>query len=102
MLDAYLSPGHVAHPEFGCVLAALGAEGTHSTGPVRKAFAEVARGFLRLVDRQARPKGRDGGISDAALETASRMIGAMVLARLVDDEKLSGRILSAARHAGIG
>lgn len=98
MLAAYLSPGHAAHPEQGCVLAALGAEGVHTSGSVRRSFAEVARGFLRLVDRRLRPRARGAAPGDEALATASRMIGALILARLVDDQRLSRRILAAGRR----
>lgn len=97
MLAAYLSPEHADHPEYGCVLAALGAEGAHQSGGVRRAFASTARGFLRLVHEKLHPRRRSEAPSDEALVTAARMVGAVVLARLVDDEPLARRILAAAR-----
>lgn len=96
-LRRYLSDGHVAHPEQGCVVAALGAEGGHQPAPVRRAFAEVARGLLRLVDKKLHPTRTSRAPSDEALRLAATMVGAVVLARLVDDEALAGRILKAAR-----
>jgi TetR/AcrR family transcriptional repressor of nem operon len=99
MLDAYLSPEHAAHPEFGCVLAALGTEGAHQPPTLRRAFARTARGFLDLVHAKLHPHSRSDAPSDEALATASRMIGAVVLARLVQDEALSKRILAVARTA---
>lgn len=100
-LRKYLSEGHVAHPEQGCVVAALGSEGAHQSAPVRHAFAEVARGLLRLVEKKLRPKQKAPTPSDDALRLASTMVGAIVLARLVDDPSLSERILHAARAAHV-
>lgn len=99
MLSAYLSEAHAQHPEAGCVLAALGTEGRKQPMPVRRVFGEVARGFVRLVDRQLRRKKTTAEPSDEALRLSAQMIGAVVLARLVDDEPLKRRILVAARSA---
>jgi TetR/AcrR family transcriptional repressor of nem operon len=95
--DAYLSTEHALHPEHGCVVAALGAEGARQTGGVRRAFAEIGRGFLRQVERRLHPRAAKGQLSDEALATASRMVGAIMLARLVDDDALAERILAAAK-----
>ncbi|HVZ71318.1 MAG TPA: TetR/AcrR family transcriptional regulator [Polyangia bacterium] len=97
-IDSYLSKDHVLHPEVGCVVAALGAEGARQKGPVRRVFAEIGRGFLRLVEKSLHPAATaKSRLSDEALATASRMVGAIMLARLVDDEALAERILAAAR-----
>ena len=99
VLAAYLSPEHVASPGGGCVLAALGAEAAHSgSRRVRRAFAAAARGFLAYVQRVVAPSSRRGP-DDGALVVASQMIGAVVLARLVDDAALSARILKSVRRA---
>jgi TetR/AcrR family transcriptional regulator, transcriptional repressor for nem operon len=103
--DRYLSPDHVRHPELGCVIAALGMEGARQRGPVRRAFADSALRLLRGVERRLHPKstqaglsgGRSDGLSDQALATASQMVGAVVLARLVRDEALAHRLLESAR-----
>lgn len=97
MLGAYLSPEHVENPEGGCVLAALGSEARFQSAPVRDAFAEAARGLLRLVEKQLHPKSPAGRVSEDALSLAAQMVGAVVLARLVDDPQLSNRILTAAK-----
>ena len=98
-LDRYLSKGHLDHPEEGCVLAALGTDGARQPARVRKAFAHVARGFLRLTERKLHPRRRSDTVSDEALARAATMVGAVVLARLVQDSSLSERILAAARSA---
>jgi hypothetical protein len=91
--------GHVEHPEEGCVVAALGTDGPRQAPPVRKAFAEVARGLLRLVERKLHRDRPARALSNEALRVASTMVGAVVLARLVDDPKLADRILRAARES---
>lgn len=99
-LDKYLSKEHLLHPEVGCVVAALGAEGARQKGPMRRVFAEIGRGFLRVVERSLHPEASaKGRLSDEALATASRIVGAIMLARLVDDEALAERILAAAKAA---
>lgn len=116
MLAAYCSMEHAAAPGAGCVLAALGTEAAHQpAGPVRAAFAASARGFLQHVTRVLRasrhglrgqPAAQQRGgataalaqVDDEALMIASRMLGAVVLARLVDDERLAARLLAAARQ----
>ncbi|MEZ4409293.1 MAG: helix-turn-helix domain-containing protein [Polyangiales bacterium] len=100
-LDRYLSMGHVAHPEEGCVIAALGADGARAEGAPRRAFSEAAKGLLRHV--YARRTGRrDGALDDASLALAAAMVGAVVLARLVDDDALAARILKAVRETQRG
>jgi AcrR family transcriptional regulator len=96
-LERYLSKSHLEHPEKGCVLAALGADGVRQRPRVRAAFAEIARGFLHLTQRKLPDRGRSGALSDEALARAATMVGAVVLGRLVDDAALAERILSAAR-----
>jgi TetR/AcrR family transcriptional repressor of nem operon len=99
MLDRYLSEAHAKHPEVGCVIAALGTQARTQAPPVRRVFGEVARGFVRLVDRQLRRKRAVAEPSDEALLLSAQMIGAVVLARLVDDDTLAKRILGAARSS---
>ena len=107
------SAAHVASPGAGCVLAALATEAVHHpAAPVRAAFAEGACGFLSHVTRVLRaPDAANAGaggtaarsdaavnVGDDALALASRMLGAVILARLVDDARLASRILAAARR----
>ena len=96
-LSRYLSDAHLAHPEQGCVVAALGTEGDRQPLEVRKAFAEAARGLLRLVEKKLHPARRSQVLSDEALRLTAMMVGAVVLGRLVDDAPLAKRILHAAR-----
>jgi TetR/AcrR family transcriptional repressor of nem operon len=96
-LKRYLSAAHVEHPEQGCVVAALGTDGCRQAPPVRRAFAEVARGLLRLVERKLHPTRSSSRPTEEGLRLAATMVGAVVLARLVHDRDLAVRILHAAR-----
>src|SRR5262249_48199920 len=97
-LRSYLSTDHALHPERGCVVAALGGEAAPQKGAVRAGFAEIGRRFLGHVERRIHPEAKkDGPPSDEALVAASRIVGAIVLARLVQDEALAERILEATK-----
>jgi len=98
VLEAYLSPEHVERPADGCVLAALGSEARQQHAPVRRAFAEAARGFLGHLQGRLHPAGDSRHLNDDTLALAARMVGAVVLARLVDDQPLANQILKAAKR----
>ena len=98
-LAAYLAPEHLSHPERGCVIAALGGEGARQPAPVRAAFAEAVRGLLASIERKLHPlpapPAPSPAPSDEALRLVSAMVGAVLLARLVDDPALAQRLLAA-------
>src|SRR5437867_9259325 len=98
-LRLYLSEGHLEHPERGCVVAALGAEGARQAPSVRRAFAHVAKRLLGLVERKLHPRRRAREVSEEALRLTATMVGAVVLGRLVEDRALAERILGAARRS---
>lgn len=95
----YLSRAHLDHPERGCVIAALGEEGARQDGRVARAFADAARGLLRRVERKLHPRSERRTLSDDALQKASQLVGAVILARLVQDDELAERLLDTARVA---
>ncbi len=101
-LATYLSPEHLAHPERGCVIAALGGEGARQSAPVRSAFAAAARGLLAMIERKLHPRRPSPAPSDQALQLASTMVGAVLLARLVEDPALAQRLLDVAARSGAG
>lgn len=98
-LSAYLSPEHVRRPEEGCVVAALGSEARGQASLVRRSFARGARGLLRLVEAKLHPGAPSARPSDDALRLTATMVGAVVLARLVDDPELEERLLRTARRS---
>ena len=79
MIRAYLSKDHVENAETGCPVAALGSETPRQAARVRRAATRRIKEVIDLVARH----------SPDALVTVATMVGALVLARAVDDPKLS-------------
>lgn len=90
--SAYLSPAHRDRPGEGCVLAALGADAARHGSPVRSAFTRGVRSALDLLTRLV-PGRSKRTKRERALATYASMIGALVLARAVDDPELSEEVL---------
>lgn len=101
-LRLYLSMDHVEQPEMGCVIAALAPEGPRQAKPVQRALAEAARSLLRLVHKKVTPAARAASEpSEDALRLTATMVGAVVLARAIDDPALAEKILRAARRTPV-
>jgi AcrR family transcriptional regulator len=95
MLRTYLSKEHVEAAETGCAIAALGSEMPRQAPKVRRAATRRIKEMIDLVARQS----PDWGQPDAherALVTVATALGALVLARAVDDPKLSDAVRDAA------
>jgi TetR/AcrR family transcriptional repressor of nem operon len=90
--SAYLSPAHRDQPGEGCVLATLGAEVARHGSPVRSAFTRGVRSALEMLTRLS-PGKSERARRNRALATYASMIGALVLARAVDDPELSEEVL---------
>ncbi|WP_416356297.1 TetR/AcrR family transcriptional regulator [Aureimonas phyllosphaerae] len=104
LVRSYLSPEHRDEQAEGCVMAALGADAARAGPAVRAAMQDglVAHiDFLEACLPEDEPDRRE-----RAMATAASMIGAIVLARSVNDETLSKEILDASirdileRHGG--
>jgi TetR/AcrR family transcriptional regulator, transcriptional repressor for nem operon len=97
VIDAYLSPAHVAHPERGCPLATLGPEIARTGGPPHGALAEGVRGRLAWM-RQLLPEDqREAASDDQIIGTLACMVGGVILARTVE-RKGSAAVLDACRE----
>jgi len=93
----YLWPAHRDDPGGGCVIAALGSDIARQGQGVRRALtAYVGEHLARLARRIG---GRRQAARQRAIATLSGLVGALVLARAVDDPALSDEILAAARAA---
>ena len=97
LVDAYLSDWHVAAPEQGCAIAAAGSEVPRQQADVRRVASRRIKDLIGLIERQCPEWGR-GAAHDKAMGTAATLVGALVLARAVDDAQLSKRIRKAARE----
>lgn len=95
MLRAYLSREHVEGMEMGCPLAALGSETPRQAPEVRRATTRHVKEMIDLVARQSPDWGLPGA-HEQALVTIATMVGALVLARAVDEPSLSDRLREAA------
>lgn len=89
---AYLSPAHRDGPGDGCALAALGAEAGRHGAPVRAAFTEGVRSLVDILTRLVPGRSKQAK-REKALAMYASMVGALVLARAVDDAELSEELL---------
>jgi TetR/AcrR family transcriptional repressor of nem operon len=97
-VDWYLSAQHRDEPGAGCAVAALGGDVRRGDERVRAAYRRQVGRYIENVERFL------GGGEDArqrAILALSALVGAVVLARAVDDEALSDEIQSAVSE-GIG
>ena len=95
MLQAYLSKAHVEGVETGCATAALGSEMPRQAPEVRRAATRRIKEMIDLVARQLPGWGHPGA-HERALVTLATAVGALVLARAVDDRRLSDALREAA------
>jgi TetR/AcrR family transcriptional regulator, transcriptional repressor for nem operon len=100
VVNAYLSRQHRDDPATGCVLPALAADIARESPQVRHAFTEALEAYLARLSTvmPEREESADGTSDDDVLVLASGMVGAILLARAVDDPALSDRILRASRR----
>jgi TetR/AcrR family transcriptional regulator, transcriptional repressor for nem operon len=94
--DAYLSEDHRDSRGDGCTVSALGSEMPRQGKAVRRSFtAGVRRSMARLAELM--PSRGERRREDDALAFMATLLGTIVLARAVDDEELSERILKVGR-----
>lgn len=92
----YLSAAHRDAPGGGCAIAALGCEVPRQTGAIRASFTAGVRGMVQRIG-ELLPVTPRGNREAEALATAATLVGALMLARAVNDPELSDQILAAAR-----
>jgi len=92
---AYLSKTHVEHAETGCLIAALASEIPRQSTEVRSAATRVLEQMIEVVARYADGAGQPGTY-ERALGTVAMMVGALVLARTVQNAALANALLNAA------
>ena len=94
IIDGYLSRLHRDKPETGCAVAALPTDIARTNARVRTAYARQVRSYIELLAELT--PGRD---SDEAHLILAALVGALVLARAVDDRGMSDEILDSAARA---
>jgi AcrR family transcriptional regulator len=95
LLRAYLSKEHVQDTETGCPVVALGSETPRQALEVRRAATRRIKEMVDVVARQSPDWGKPGA-HEHALATVATMVGALLLARAVDEPRLSDAIRKAA------
>lgn len=88
MLRRYLGKAHRDAPAAGCPMPALASDMARQPAAVRRAYTEGVRDAIARI-RQLAP----GTGSRKRLALLAGMVGALALARAVDDEALSAGIL---------
>ncbi len=92
----YLSRAHRDGAGTGCAMAALAGDMSRAPKKQRALFTRAIRGMAKRMGAFVAPDSANA--QRQGLFAASAMIGALVLARAVDDETLSDEILMAARQ----
>jgi TetR/AcrR family transcriptional regulator, transcriptional repressor for nem operon len=95
-VSGYLSEAHFNDRAGGCALAALGAEMARRGEAVRSNATPYVRGLLERLAGFF--KGSIAARRRRAIATLAGIVGALTLARAVEDPALSDEILSAARQ----
>jgi TetR/AcrR family transcriptional regulator, transcriptional repressor for nem operon len=95
MLRYYLSKEHVEAVETGCAVAAMGSEIPRQSPKVRRVTTRRIKEMIDLVARQS-PHWGEPGAHERALVTVATALGALILARAVDEPKLSDALRQAA------
>ena len=91
---AYLTSRHRDNPGAGCLLAALGPDVSRQGPLVRRAVTGYVRSAVDLLTKLV--PGKSGAARrEKAISTYATLVGAMVIARAVDDRALSQEILDA-------
>ena len=93
----YLSAEHRDKPGCGCPLAALVCEMPRQSQSVRERFTSGLRGMIKQLSGRMEPGLKQRQRDEEALAMVASLVGALVLARAVDDPKLSDDILRATR-----
>ena len=95
MMQAYLSPEHIAAIETGCPVSALGSEMPRQAPEVRRAATIHIKEMIDLFARQLPDWGQPQA-HEQAMALVCGLIGTTMVARAVDDPKLSQAMCAAA------
>ena len=98
IIDSYVSKAHRDNPQVGCAVAALPADVSRSGSRARQAYTRQVRRYIdRLVGliRAAEPDTK----RDEAILTLSALVGAVAMARAVEDPELSDELLTRTANA---
>lgn len=92
----YLSMGHCSEKTDGCPVVALGSDAARQGPNVKAAFEDGIKEHIEMLASWITEEGQPDGKAMAMLST---MVGAVLLARAVNDPKLSRKFLTSAVDA---
>lgn len=96
-ISSYLSTEHRDAPGLGCPIAALCSEMPRQSEGVRARFTAGVRGMVAALSQRHGTGAKQRKRGEDALATVASLVGALVLARAVNDPKLSNDILRATK-----
>jgi AcrR family transcriptional regulator len=99
IVDTYLADSHVTAAEqgLGCAIAAAGTDVPRQCPEVRRAVSRRIKALIGLVEQQF-PEWGKGVAHEKAMSIVATLIGALMLARAVDDAQLSKALRKSARE----
>jgi TetR/AcrR family transcriptional repressor of nem operon len=97
-VSEYLSEAHRDMPGSGCPFAALCCEMPRQSRGVRERFTAGVRGMIGQLSGRMDSGLKQRQREEKALATVASLVGALVLARAVNDPKLSDDILRATKN----
>lgn len=98
LVDGYLSAWHRDHPESGCGVAGISADVARAGGSARAPYTHQVQTCLAVLADLIGGPNRQVAEREAVL-TLSALVGAISMARAVDDPDLSHQILTSAAAA---
>jgi AcrR family transcriptional regulator len=98
LVASYLSDRHMQATETGCTLAALGSETRRQSPEIRRVATKRVKELAKLIERQS------AGHPHAAepLAALATMVGALLIARVVDEPALAGEVRAQASRLALG
>jgi TetR/AcrR family transcriptional regulator, transcriptional repressor for nem operon len=98
LIDGYLSTRHRDHPEAGCGVAGVAADAARVGGPAQASYSRQVKECLAVIADLIDNPDHQAGQREAVL-TLSVLVGAISIARAVDDPDLSEQIMTQAAAA---
>jgi TetR/AcrR family transcriptional regulator, transcriptional repressor for nem operon len=93
LVDGYLSTWHRDHPEAGCGVAGIAADVARDDGAARDSYTRQVRECLAVLAGLIDSSDPRTGEREARL-TISALVGAISIARAIDDPDLSEQLLA--------
>ncbi len=95
-VENYLSRTHCDHPSLGCVFSALSVDASRRDEPLKNEFTKGLEAYIEQLVPLV-PETEGWTARDRAIAVIASMMGAVVLARAVDDQELSQDVLNSVK-----